>query len=416
MRKSFVVVWTVLLLLFRPSFVGEVHNVEVFAAFAAATLVLLTFGESRLNFSVPRAQATMGLAIIAVITYYLVQGFALSDAKSTVLNSAVLICGVTFCILLAMRSPRNRLTALKTIVYVHAALAVSAIVTYCLYAASGWRIDALTAIADVYPARPTSADTYGSFNRHVIYFPFTAVWSSISGLSHYLPRFIALYREPGMAQIFMTSAYFLSYCIPVRAPRLVRLVLLIGSLLTFSTAGLLSLVGGHIVLYITTRENRRTFLPWLGIALALGLLVFLPDSGLSGKLQSSSGTERSSSYVRSVAALSAAPVLGQGYYSGFARDDQGYFVGEQFLGLIGVSYQLGILGIGLYCLLWLLSVVTVQKPSSYCVLVPCALTLILSQPSYNDVFVWFLLLTPIGGARKNAGEGCPCGSQLSLQH
>ena len=128
------------------------------------------------------------------------------------------------------------------------------------------------------------------------------------------------------------------------------------------------------------------------IPIILTVLIFIPDIGILDKIASISGSQRTQSFLYSINLFAENPLFGTGYYKGFEDMER---LGEeyiQFLGIIGVAYQIGIIGLVLYSLPWFYSIRYFHNKTTFFVLIPCLATLFFSQPSYNDMIVWFLLL------------------------
>jgi len=234
---------------------------------------------------------------------------------------------------------------------------------------------------------------------HHLFFPFSHSWAGIAMGGFYIPRLLGIYREAGMAQIFFFTAYFLTYLIELNRIKLVRNVLLIGALLTFSTAGALSFLGGYLALnFSPSQKIKLNVMKLVSFFVAIPIIVtavlFTPDFGVLAKANSVSGNERMRSYQRSLDAFSERPIFGHGFFTGFEKDrdaNDGSFVDT--LGVIGFIYQLGIVGVILYFFPWFFSLIYFNNSKTYFVLMLCLLTLLFSQPSYIDMIVWFLLMS-----------------------
>lgn len=395
--KVILVVWTILLLCFRPSLFGDRYSPLIFVCFVLVTLVLhIAYPPVRAETNKENInQKKVFFAILIAASYFLIQGIILSDTKITVINSSVIIFGTSFCIFSVVRRPNTVETILKAFVLIHVVLSVSAIITILLFLFNGSDISAVPVIGEIV-VNPNDFLAETILEKHVIFFPFTAVWSSASLENLYLPRFIGFYREPGMAQIFFFTAYFLTFFLRLRYLKIIRVIVLIGSFLIISTAGFLSFVGGTIALYLFNGKIWQN-----KAALATKLLIFscviymaftMSEMGILDKIDSASGKARSESFERGEAQLMQSPIFGQGYFSGFKKDNSGFIVGAEFLGIPGVMYQIGIVGLILYFRVWFLSLRRTANMQTLCFYMPCLLTLLLSQPSYIDVFVWFLVL------------------------
>lgn len=405
--------WVIVMLQFRPALIGDARNPLVFAVFACMTLtILLLYGKIN-PFRVSRDKWVMFLLIMLTGNYLLCQGLILSDAPETVRNSCIVILGSSICFYIILEKG-NLLPIIKTFVYVHFVLGLSALATLVLFAAVGFNIDKLPIMTVLSVYDKGALDNI--LLEHVLFFPFTVIWSSYSLLGVTFPRFVGIYREPGMAQIFFFTAFFMAHYIPLKRPRLVKTVILIASFATFSTAGLLSFIGGYFCLKFFNRESRRSALTFL-VPLALVVVVFvgallLPNIGILAKAADVSGGSRLLSLEANWNAFQDDPWFGQGYYSGFVKDGSGKAVGDSFFGVIDVSRQIGGIGFLLYFTCWGYGIFRLGSRRSLSIYMPCFLTL-WTQPSYNDVIVWFLLLLdtskliPQSGSARSPGGVAP---------
>lgn len=391
-QEIFVVLWALCFLFFRPSIFGERYNSLVFVVFALLTLFAIN-GHVRKLPSIPFKVFAL---ILLVVTYWFIQGLALGSPRSVVINSSAFIALFSLTVLLV--SGKYDTLVMRTFIWAHVVMAVSSIITMSMFIAGGFSDAGLIrlAVLNDFIARPTP-EYSDSFSDHTLYFPFSVGWAGVGFGGIAIPRLTGIYREAGMAQIYFFTAFFLTYLVPVRHLRLVRIILFIGGVFTFSTSGMLSLIGGFLVMnYLPSMRVRITpikvFALFVVVPCLVVLLLFLPDIGIMNKVISSSGNERTQSYLYSIAEFTKNPVFGQGYYKGFDARQADPRSHVDALGIIGILYQIGLVGITLYFLPWIYSVFHEHNRRTLFVLVPCFLTLFFSQPSYNDVLVWFLLL------------------------
>jgi hypothetical protein len=397
------VLWTLVFMQFRPALVGEAMNQAIFGLLVLITGAIL-WARGRVDpFRIDRTRAIGIGLIILVANYFLCQGLLVSDAaERIIINSTMAIMGPALCFFL-IQEPRSQDIILKTFIYAHCVLAVSALVTLVLFVGSGFDVHPI--LLKVINAK--SGDVNDIYTQHSILLPFTVIWSSFGLAGINFPRFIGIYREPGMAQIFFFTAYFLTYFVPVRPLKWVRRLALFGSLATLSTAGFVSFAGGYMALYLFgpgKRKNPATLVAGsLIVALLVWAVIFAPGFGILDKAQNFSGGDRLKSLAQSWDDFTASPFLGQGYYSGFVKDKEGSDVGRTFYGVLDVLRQIGGIGTLLYAAAWFWGVFRLGSIRTLCVYMPCFLTMF-TQPSYNDVFVWFLLLLDTRGMRMVHAE------------
>ena len=132
--------------------------------------------------------------------------------------------------------------------------------------------------------------------------------------------------------------------------------------------------------------------------------LFLPDAGIFDKVESDSGKVRSESYIRSFSALKQNPLFGKGYFSGYKIDSNGLIASEETIGLIGVAFQIGLTGMAFYLFCWGMAFFYRSKIATACILIPCFITVVLSQPIYTDVIIWFLILLPVSDLKMIKNE------------
>ncbi|MDO1445145.1 hypothetical protein Q0590_02730 [Rhodocytophaga aerolata] len=398
-KKFLLFLWTFLLICFRPSIFGEKYNPLVFFCFLIVTGLIALSQNIFIKFKVKKKFLVTVTVILTTVLYFVLQGFILSDAKLTVLNSAIIILGTITCFLYVLNSA-NQFYILKFFIYIHFAFSISSICTFIIYVLTGFNPSNLPVLVDLYALVEYAVyDPSRLFSNHVILFPFTVVWSNAEFLGISVHRALGIYREPGMAQIFFLTAYFLTYFIPLAKPRLIRNTILAGSFLTFSTASFISFLFG-IVIYKFANSLKfqniiKSLLNPLRITIFASLFIIasaITYNLVKDKLNDISGQTRIISYLKGAKRLMASPMFGEGYYNSFAKNEEGIVISDSFIGLIGVSYQIGLIGIMLYLTSWYFGVSMLGNTASLCIYIPCFITLFTSQPSYNDVFTWFLLL------------------------
>lgn len=389
-------VWVLFLILFRPSVFGERYNSLIFLFFFVVTVMILAI-ESQKHLGLNRRRVLLMVVVYICITYFFIQGLILSDARATVINSCSFLVMLIPCLVLVLSNHQEKV--LKLFINFHYILSWSAVITFCIFIFLGLSIDALPVLANLDSrfGLGVSDPSVGLVN-HLMFFPFTICWS-LTGLFGYdIPRFTGIYREPGMAQIFFLTALMLTYFVDVKNYKLKRIILFVGSLLTFSASGLANLAICMLFLTVFNASVKRSVVgfirkPWV---LVFGLLVFVvvvrfAINMVMNKLGEVSGEGRLESFAEGLRLLSQNLAFGDGYYNSFRKDEGGVVISNSFIGIPGVSYQLGLVGLFLYFLCWYLSLRYLSNRRAFCIYIPCLLTLMLSQPSYNDAFSWFVL-------------------------
>jgi hypothetical protein len=260
-----------------------------------------------------------------------------------------------------------------------------------------FNIDAIPVIVKLH-AYGTSGVTEEIFGEHSLLVPFSFIWGRLPIFGINLPRFLGIYREPGLSQIYFWTAFFLTYFVKMKHIKIIRTCIFIGAFLTFSTTGILSFAAGYSAFLFLNKstqiEKVRNAVIVLCVTLLGGIILSLPGIGILDKMENANGMDRIDSFNYSIHEFLENPIIGKGYYYGFSTDSEGrQFKGDvQFIGIIGVAYQLGSIGILLYFLCWIYSLTRLANRKTLCIYIPCIVTLLFFQPSYNDILVWFLML------------------------
>ena len=387
--------WTASFLLFRPSILGERYNAVVLVIFLLVTSDIIFVNQKQRVRINTITFSTYFLIIISVL-YFFVQGLILSDATRTVVNSGIFLLLVVTSIMLVVSVHQKKV--IEIFIWCHYLMSISAIITFTLYILGGFSLQHLSVASPYDLVRYADLDPGRPFSNHLLIFPFSIIWSATSIFGLEVPRFVGIYREPGMAQIFFCTAFAFSLFANVKNKRLKQVTILIGTFLTFSAAGFINVIL-VILLYLIMNGSFKEYVlrlfrnPFLVILIFIILIVVVYQSNLmvQERLSQVSGMGRVESFKRGAELLLENPVFGEGYYNSFKKDKEGIIISDNFIGILGVSYQIGLIGLFLYFAPWIFRVLTTRK-LFYCIYVPCLMTLLFSQPSYNDAFVYLLLL------------------------
>lgn len=395
-NNGLIFIWTLLLLNFRPSIVAQSYNPVVMALFFAVSVMVMFFGGRKLNLRfTPKEQLLLGILLLTY-TYFFVQGFFLSTATNTVVNSSVVLFGTLPCLFFVLREPENRSLIVKSLINIHFWLSISQIVTFAIFVANGFTLPKSLLFFNL--QNITKYFHGEGFSLiHYLVFPFTVSWSSFNLLGVVFYRTCGIYREPGMAQIFYLTTFFLTFFYYDKNIKLKRIVILIGSLLLLAASGFLNIVIGYAVYLLFNRKSEQKMSPSrvlqmsAGIIAGLVLVVFTYDI-LAFKLKKNSGVERMENVTKSFEQLLENPIIGEGYYNSFKTDSMGKVVSKEFYTFLGVVNQVGLVGVVLYFACWFVGLNQFANRKSWCIYVPCLVTLLSSQPSYNDEFTFFLII------------------------
>ncbi|HAS40598.1 MAG TPA: hypothetical protein DCS93_08965 [Microscillaceae bacterium] len=403
-QKILLTIWTTLLVLFRPSVFGLLANPIVFLFFMIVS-ALIVYSRPMSVIKVNRNNFLALATIVIFGVYVLLQGLLLSSSKITVIKSAIIVIFTPIAIFYVLRVA-NKYFIMKIFIYIHAILCASNLVTFLLFFLLGGNVDNLPVILNLEDILGISIYQEGyPLSVHLLMFPFTLSW----GAGNFLfivetYRFSAIYTEPGLAQLYLITAFLFTYFTPLKRVKIIRFLLITGVLATFSTISYINLLLGYATMRILSNlEIRQIIKAWFNPFRLIFLSIFFAIGGyyaygkVISKLETESGAARLYSYQTALDKLRSSPILGQGYYNDFDQEQQLVTVGkwkvsEQFIGLVGVSYQIGLFGIGLYLLCWGAGIRLLANRESLCIYIPAFITLLIAQPNYNDVFIFFLLL------------------------
>src|SRR5688572_4428763 len=176
-KKFLLGIWTVLLLLFRPSFLGERFNPLVFLLFLLVTILISLIAYRKIKLLINNNLFLTFSLIVVLILYFLVQGMLLSEAKKTVINSTSVILGVSICILLISRK-ENIQTIVKTFINIHVLLGLSSIITILIFIIKGLDIQNIPVMANMNKIMGQSQEEYDIYsNNRLLFFPFSLSWA-----------------------------------------------------------------------------------------------------------------------------------------------------------------------------------------------------------------------------------------------
>jgi hypothetical protein len=413
-QKALLVLWTAALVLFRPSVVGQDHNPLVFCAFLVTTLVLF-ITDKHFSFAPTRQQRTIVLLTLLTMAYFFCQGMLISGAYKPVINSSICIVGSIVCMAYVVNKYSNQFI-FKTLIIIHLLFSVSSVVTVIILAINKFNIEAIPVILKLHTYSKGDI-TEAIFGEHSLLFPFSLVWGRLSMFGINLPRFLGIYRESGLSQIYFWTSYFLTFFVSMKHIKIIRICIFVGAFLTFSTNGILSFALGYSAFLFLNKTGRKqnvqkAFVVMLILSVSATIML-LPGIGILDKMERANGMDRISSYEYSINSFLQNPIIGKGYYYGFSTDSEGRLFKDevQFIGILGTLYQLGSIGLLLYFACWIYSLTKLANKKTLCIYVPCIITLLFFQPSYNDILVWFLMLvntkelSPVGETDRDVSYG-----------
>ncbi len=401
-KTILLLLWVLVFLNLRPGIVGESLMIPLLLVLLGLSFIYRIIAGNRLLSLVMDKNKLIVFGIWGLLNFYLLfQGVALSTAKIIVVQQFI-VNAIVFASITLVVSENTVEQILRLFVKINFYLCLCALVTYLIFVVVGGNIYDIPVLKKL--------GLYGKFNdgsqllhHRVIFFPFTICWSGINIMGFGIPRFIAIYKEPGIAQFFLSTALFITYFIRFRNPLIIRAFLIFGTVVTFSTAGLLSLALGYLYLYRNS-FNLVSFIKSLFVKplravvfiviLYLGAEVII--SNLIEEFSNVSGITRLNSYARGIEMLFQKPILGFGYYYGFELDTTtGALVSEATNGILGLSFQLGLIGVFLYLFSAYQGVFRFGNKETLPIYIPYFFTVATSQPTFNIPLTALLIMIPL---------------------
>ena len=233
--------WTITFLQLRPSIIGQKYNVFAFFLFTISNVVYWIY-KKRISLKTDKILAKESLLFVFFYSYLLINGLILSDSTNAVINSVLFSILTIPFFLIIIGDENSKLGFLKSFINIHFVLSISSIITFIIYLIGNFSYDKLPWVIQI----EFMKDMYKS--GHFILFPFTIIWSSGFFLDIPFPRFVVFYKEPGIAQMFLATSFFLTYRIKINRAKIKRMLILFGLLLTFSTTAFISLAAGYLAM------------------------------------------------------------------------------------------------------------------------------------------------------------------------
>ncbi len=387
--KFMLTVWVIALLMFRPSYLGETYGAFVFISFILISIYVIVYYYSKnVRFKFVKTDITILKLVILFSLYIGIQGLVLSSAKSIALKALFGIPIVSlFFIYIARGSNLNYI--FKVFITIHLFLSISIIISNLLIFINSMDISPFVIAHFVWLKE----------NQVNLIFPFSLSWSKNTLSDQFflsnVHRFIGFYREPGEAQYFFLTAYFLLFFIKYPYGKIVKYLIWLGGLFLFSTQFVFSWIFGALLLYIFQQEKKRQIKKAiLLITAVLSIYLFTNfDYGLISKIETGTGADRIIGFQISLNKFFLHPIFGEGYYNNYSENRVGSTYQDIFtsIGLLGPLYQLGLFGILLYILCWTYALVKRTNSEALSIYVPFLITMMLSEPSYNNIFAFFLM-------------------------
>lgn len=270
---------------------------------------------------------------------------------------------------------RNK--ALRIMIIMNVVIIISALVSTGLYYGFGFYWKLYTIHYDYYiPAE--------------VHFPFTIFYGSpFKSSVFYFPRLLSIYRESGITQTFLLFSFFKVDTLFTSRRNLLKWILILGTILTLSTAALISLIFmfAHLILnkygWHFSFKRALTFVV-IGI---LGFVSFyyIPVVGLKDKMEGQSYNYRFGAQEKSFKVLEEVPVFGSGF-----QNRMGLVIPPA--NLVIAIYQLGIPIWIFVCFCYFYVAIKKKAPplKKLTEFTPIFLSLFFSQPLYfQPLFLFY---------------------------
>lgn len=361
-------------LFMRPSLLGEEFSSVVIPVLFLAVLVKVILRNKESKVSFDRSHVII-LLLFLLIWIYLLAVSVLNNAyhldytiKAFILHASI----ITIFSFLLSEKEINKLF-FKSIVYILSFCGISSLISILLIEFSSTEI------------------IMGHLLDYEVLFPFSVKYGVYTVPNiHVFHRFMAFFREAGIAQAFY--AWAVVYCIYFRFHKFILFALIFGLLATLSTIGILSL---SIVLFLLFlfKQNislyARIYRILISGLLVIGIyavLYYMPFIGIEAK----SNTHGGSLDDRSVNMFYATEnwnFFGNGMYSAIEN--------HTGINLISMLDEIGLLAFFLVIFLYFSPLVIKKQDNLFYFIsfVPIALTSITAQPLLDAPLVYLFLFT-----------------------
>jgi hypothetical protein len=359
-------------LLMRPSLLAEEFSIVTIPVLLLALLVKVIFRNKESTVSFDRSHIIILVAFL-LIWIYLLANSVLNNAynveftiKAFILHTVIV---TIFSFLLSEKEVNT--SFFKCVVFILSFFGISSLISVLLIETSSLNI------------------LMGTVLDFEILFPFSVQYGVYTIPNfHIFHRFMAFFREPGIAQAFY--AWAIVYCIYFRFHRFIFFGVISGLILTLSTIGILSVFIVFFLLYLFKKNQSlvskiyRSFISFFLIIGIYGVLYYMPFIGIHDKSNTHgiSLDDRSDNISYAIENLN---FFGDGMYSS----------NEQHSGinLISMSDEIGLFALILIIVLYFSPLLVKKQDNVYYFIsfVPIALTSILAQPLLDAPLVYLFL-------------------------
>lgn len=381
--KSTFILALVVFLIFnlRPGIVGQIAGEVVFLIIICCILVYL-FYKNTIVLSDFKIKFLIYFLLFA--GYLIIQSSLLTPGNLIDVIKLLLLISISVVttLFIEKKTWRNLLLALIIPISI---LTLSYIISYLLIIANNFDNQFMMLI---YNLQMTETYAY----EQSITFPLSPMYAGISDFGTIrigdirLPRAIGFVREPGIYQVFVNTAYFAVDFTKIKRKYVVKILLFIGLVLTFSTAGIMIFILGNIYIFYSSKKINFKNL-FLLLTILLGTYFFITaDSnfGLASKLETRSGLERVQRIYEAWSLLSGNLLFGVGIRKEISVED---------INFLTTVVEVGFAGLVLTLLpyVYLLIKLFKGKQLLLTLVLPIFLTMLLSQPLYDKAMSFMIL-------------------------
>lgn len=371
----------------RPSLLGQDYTYISFIACLLFFLILIYSDYKKIH---------IDIVYFILFTFFWVSIFitALVFDKSDfliILKTFLSFFLVNLVIIISMKDHIVRKRVFGFFTYYISLSGYSALITFFIYSVLGYHDILITKL---------TIDGYSKAG--LIYYPFSVSSGEFNVAGFTFLRFNSFIREPGIFQAIAILFYFYSKVF-YETFKFLSVGCLLAIILTFSTTGLvLFLISyGLFVFYKSQHKLRALFKVTIYFIIGVISFLYAPYFGYFDKVKThgSSITDRSSSIYNSLDLIQNNP-FGLGYRS---LD----YINNSNISLISSLGQIGIISFLFLMLIYLYPILKLSqsKITLYFTLTcPVFLTLMFSQPIYDNPSTWFYFLGSYFILKSNENE------------
>lgn len=373
----------------RPSAMGnEYTSIGVALVFIAFLLHLMDvrYRNGKIKFS--RQNAIVFLSVLLLFSYIGLQALLVPNHENiesiikTVMANVILL----FFAALILSDESAKKLFFQWFTWLTLFTCVSVVVTFIL--------TAFMPLENLFLFQIRYGSSGGYQEAGQTYFPFTTIYGVLNYEQLSLPRFLGLFRESGLTQMFILWMLYNLESLDLNK-LWVKIVLVVGLIFTFSTAGIAFLFINLVAKCVINLKLWRAVL--LGIVAYIAIL-HTPFIGINDKIDTGHGTsvsDRQQAMVNAWTSLQENPMG-----VGFNNNDNH----NSGINLLAASNMIGIVGF-LLCLCVYFSGITAvgNKKRYFLSVLPIVLTSLLSQPILDAPLVYIMFLAPYVAATAERG-------------